>query len=47
MEVYNSIGQKVMTATNEIDISNLTSGLYLVKIFDENGFSETHKIIKE
>lgn len=47
VEVFNFVGQKVLETKTEIDLSNLVSGMYLVKIFDENGFSETHKVIKE
>jgi len=47
VEVFDIIGQKVYTTTTELDISTVPSGIYLVKIYDESGFSETHKIIKE
>ena len=39
VQVYNAIGQMVKTArgTNEVDLSGLVEGVYLVRITDENG----------
>lgn len=47
VEVYNLFGQKVFETKTEIDLTNLGSGVYFVKVKDSNGFSETHKVIKE
>ena len=49
LEIYNNIGQVVLSQFNKkaIDVSTLSSGLYFIKIKDENGNSETKKIIKE
>ncbi|MBE9491175.1 MAG: T9SS type A sorting domain-containing protein [Bacteroidetes bacterium] len=47
IEVYSLVGQKVLETKTEINLSNLVSGVYFVKIENENGFSEVHKIIKE
>ena len=47
VEVYDLVGKKVLETKTEIDLSNLVSGIYFVKIEDQNGFSETHKVIKE
>ena len=47
IEVYNLVGQKVFETKTEIDLTNLRSGIYFVKAKDSNGFSETHKVIKE
>ncbi len=47
IEVYNLVGQKVLETKAEINLSNLRPGIYFVKIEDNNGFSETHKVIKE
>lgn len=46
--IYNSIGQTIKTFTNQterLDISNLSSGTYLVKIFTDHGISDK-RIIK-
>jgi len=47
VEVYNLVGQKVLETKSEINLSNLVSGIYFVKIEDENGYSQIHKVIKE
>jgi hypothetical protein len=47
IEIYNLVGQKVLETKSEIDISNLVSGVYFVIINNEDGYSETYKIIKE
>lgn len=51
--VFNNLGQLVLTKrsnfsqTNEIDISNLNSGLYIMNINSENGRKMTKKFIKQ
>jgi len=47
VEVYNLVGQKIIETNSEVNLSNLVTGIYIVKIFDDNGFSETFKISKE
>jgi len=49
IEIYNELVQLVLKnkIKNEIDISNLNQGLYLVKIEDVNGNFDIKKIIKE
>ncbi len=46
--IYNSLGQKVIGAlsTNKIDISNLSNGIFYIKIETETG-SATKKFIKQ
>lgn len=49
-EIYNMLGKKVRTYKNQktINISNLTSGIYILKIFDsKSGQITTEKIIKQ
>ena len=48
IEIYNLLGEKLRSATNnveQIDIADLQAGIYLLKIYTENG-SVTKKIIK-
>jgi hypothetical protein len=47
--VYNNLGQLLLTSekSNQINISSLSEGIYFVKIKDENGQTETKKIIKK
>ena len=47
--IYNNIGQLLFTfkEKNQIDISTLSKGIYFVKIKDENGQTETKKVIKK
>ena len=48
VEVYSLQGQKIVTSTNsEINISNFTSGIYLIKVEDSNGNVSTQKIVKK
>ena len=52
VEIYNITGQLVKSFTNvisdqELDITNLNSGIYLVKMTNGNGTSQTKKLIKE
>ncbi|WP_373942078.1 T9SS type A sorting domain-containing protein [Polaribacter sejongensis] len=46
--VYSVLGNKVLeTTSKKITTSNLKSGLYLIKIEDENGTVSTKKFIKK
>ena len=48
IEIYSKLGQKLKETTqNQIDISNLTQGLYFVKVEDVNGNFGVKKIIKK
>ncbi|NQY30951.1 MAG: T9SS type A sorting domain-containing protein [Flavobacteriaceae bacterium] len=49
IEVYNYLGQVVMENTKQdtIDISNLDTGLYFIKIKDINGDSGIEKVLKK
>ena len=48
LEIYNLNGNKVFTSNkNNVDISALIKGIYLVKIKLSNGKVETHKLIKK
>lgn len=48
VEIYSLQGQKVLSADNkEINISNLASGMYIVKVQDLNGSFATKKLIIE
>ena len=48
IEVYSKLGQKIKeTKENQIDISNLTQGLYFVKVEDINGNFGVKKIVKK
>ncbi|KXN98287.1 hypothetical protein LS48_12035 [Aequorivita aquimaris] len=49
ISVYTILGQLIETNqnTNQIDLSKAESGVYLLKIEDANGNSQTHKIVKE
>ena len=42
MNTYNNV-----TKNQPIDSTNLETGLYLVKITDTNGISQTQKMLKE
>ena len=46
VQVYNALGQVVKTVrgTNEIDLSGLAEGVYLVRIMDSKGVSQTERI---
>ena len=47
VEVFNLLGQQILESkATTIDISNLTEGLYLVKVFN-NGKESTYKILKK
>ena len=48
IEIYTKIGQKIKETTkNQINISNLTHGLYFVKVEDVNGNFGVKKIMKK
>jgi len=50
MEILNLSGKVVlnyMTTPNTVDISGLPSGIYLVRLIDENGQSNLKKILKQ
>src|SRR5690606_33617659 len=50
VEIYDTIGKRVFASelnNNSIDISNLTPGVYMVKIYSEDGGYVTKKIIKK
>ena len=45
--IYNELGQRVKeVTTNEVDISNLSNGIYFVKITSQSGKIATKKLIK-
>ena len=51
IEVYDLIGklimsQKLSVGTNSFDISNFNTGVYLLKVINGNGKTQTHKLIK-
>ena len=47
VEVFTLQGQKVLNSTsNQVDMSSLNSGIYLVKITDENNSIATKKVVK-
>ena len=50
VEVYNLCGQKMMSVTGtqnmNINMSSLTSGVYMVKIVDNNGNATVNKVVK-
>ena len=46
VEIYSLQGQKVLTATDKnVNVSNLSKGIYLVRIEDENNAVTTQKLI--
>jgi Concanavalin A-like lectin/glucanases superfamily/Secretion system C-terminal sorting domain/Purple acid Phosphatase, N-terminal domain len=46
VEIYSLQGQKVLTATDKnVSVSNLSKGMYLVRIEDENNAISTQKLI--
>ena len=48
VQVYNLVGQEMLeTTNNSINVSHLTSGIYLLHIETETGLSEFKRIIKE
>jgi hypothetical protein len=49
IEIFNNLGQKVLTPNmlnNSIDISNLTKGIYFMKLSFQNGETISKKFIK-
>ena len=50
VEVYNLCGQKVLSVNGSqnvnVDMSNLTSGVYMVKVIDNNGKETVNKVVK-
>jgi len=46
VQIYNALGQVVKTVrnSNEIKISDLTEGVYLLRITDAKGVSQTERI---
>ena len=48
VEVYNLLGQITMTVkTAELNVSNLSNGMYIVKIFQENDVISTKRFVKQ
>lgn len=49
VEVYNTLGVKVLSkeVNNSLDMSNLSSGVYLVKAFESNNNVSTFKVVKK
>ena len=47
VQVYNAIGQMVKTVqgTNEIDLSGLVYGVYLMRIMDAKGRSHAERVV--
>ena len=52
IDIYSITGQLIKTfsdviSNQQIDITNLETGMYLIKITDSNGISQSKKLIKE
>ncbi|WP_281337104.1 T9SS type A sorting domain-containing protein [Flavobacterium eburneipallidum] len=48
LEIYSLLGQKMLSSTQkQINISNLASGIYMVRVVDQNGAIATQKLVKE
>ncbi|HBC05472.1 MAG TPA: hypothetical protein DC015_15060, partial [Aequorivita sp.] len=49
ISVFNILGQSIERNQNstQIDLSKVEVGVYLLKIEDRNGDSQTHKIVKQ
>jgi hypothetical protein len=49
VQVYNAVGQMVKTVrgTNNIDVSSLAEGVYLLRITDADGRSYAGRVMKE
>lgn len=46
--IYNNNGQKVIETSNkEINVSNLSSGIYVLKVFDVNNVATIIKLVKQ
>jgi hypothetical protein len=45
-EIYNVAGQKLMESTREkMNVSSLSQGVYLLKVYDQSGKAETQRIV--
>ena len=48
VEIYSQLGQKMFSSTQkQLNISNLASGIYMLKVEDVNGAITTQKFVKE
>jgi hypothetical protein len=49
ISLYTILGQQIQATitNNQVDFSKIQNGIYFLKIEDENGNSQTHKILKE
>ncbi|MBV1887728.1 MAG: T9SS type A sorting domain-containing protein, partial [Urechidicola sp.] len=48
VEIFNMLGQKVKTEiSNTIDVSNLSNGMYVSKIYQENNIISTKRFVKK
>ena len=48
VEIYSLLGQKMFSSTQkQLNISNLASGIYMLKVQDMNGAIATQKLVKE
>lgn len=49
ISIYNILGQRIQKTkgNSQIDISKTQKGVYFLKVEDENGNSQTHKILKQ
>ncbi len=48
VEVYNLQGQKVKSSTsNTISVSDLTIGIYMIRVEDQNGRESIQKLVKQ
>lgn len=48
IEVFNMLGKKVLSSnSNKIDVSNLSSGMYISKIYQENDIISTKRFVKQ
>ena len=45
-EIYSLTGQKLMESTmDKMNVSSLSQGVYLLKVYDQSGNSETQRIV--
>jgi len=48
IELYSALGRKVLESTNSsVNVSNLASGIYLLKVYTQNGKVGIKRIVKE
>jgi hypothetical protein len=48
VEIYNLQGQKVLSSTSKnVIVSNLSRGIYMVRVESENGSTSTQKLVKQ